>query len=161
MARLVTLLGETPVVWTAVGSAALCTGWRTRSWAAGAVPVVTLAAGAGTRRLLAQVLGRPRPPRRLWRSGWSGASFPSRHTTLAVLGTGLAAEGILGRAAADRAARSVGVAVAVSRLVLGVHWPTDVLAGWAFGATVLTVRRRYGHRFHRRGGGGRPRRRCC
>ena len=143
MARLVTCFGETPLVWSAVTAATGYSGWRSRSWSSCAGPVITLAAGAETRRLLAQALGRPRPPRRLWRTEWSGTSFPSRHTTLAVIGTGLTAESFVGQAPADVAALSVGVAVAVSRLVLGVHWPTDVLAGWAFGAAVLAARHRW------------------
>ena len=146
VARLVTGLGATPVVWMAVVAAAARVGWRTRSWPACAGPVVTLAVAAGTRRVLAEALGRARPPRRLWRSEWSGPSFPSRHTTLAVLGTGLATESLLGPARADVVAGSVGAAVALSRLVLGVHWPTDVLAGWTFGALVLAIRHRDCHR---------------
>ena len=36
--------------------------------------------------------------------------------------------------------------MAVSRLVLGVHYPTDVVAGAGLGAAVATVARRWGKR---------------
>jgi membrane-associated phospholipid phosphatase len=72
-------------------------------------------------------------------AGFSGASFPSGHTTAAA--TFYAAAALMlgrGRSLRTRSALvgiAVGVALAVgaSRVLLGVHWFTDVLAGLALG----------------------------
>ncbi|HVB10039.1 MAG TPA: phosphatase PAP2 family protein [Bacillota bacterium] len=72
----------------------------------------------------------------------SGASYPSGHALFAVGFYGLIAALLLARAGA--AARFAGLAlwallaltIGLSRLVLGVHWPTDVLAGYAAGAAL-------------------------
>jgi undecaprenyl-diphosphatase len=70
----------------------------------------------------------------------SGYSFPSGHaTSSAVVYLTLAA--LAGQVTRDRAARRYLLIVAVllvgaigcSRVYLGVHWPSDVLAGWSFG----------------------------
>ncbi|MBB2500801.1 MULTISPECIES: phosphatase PAP2 family protein [Amycolatopsis] len=139
---MVTTLGETPVAWAAVGASCLLTRSGGR-----AAPIVTLAVAAALRRGLADLIDRPRPPERLWRTEWSGPSFPSRHTTLGTLGAGLVAVNLLRRPGI--VAVPVAAAVGISRIVLGVHWPTDVLAGWAFAAAALALsggRRRNGRR---------------
>jgi membrane-associated phospholipid phosphatase len=72
-------------------------------------------------------------------AGFSGASFPSGHTTAAASFYAAAAL-MLGRGRSLRirsilvgVAVGVALAVAASRVLLGVHWFTDVLAGLALG----------------------------
>ncbi len=86
------------------------------------------------------VVGRVRPA--LWETEWYwGSSFPSGHT-LVVAAFAIAAALCISRIwpAAGKFALSMAILwislVAFSRLVLGVHWPTDVLVAACIGASL-------------------------
>ena len=89
------------------------------------------------------IVGRARPA--LWEAQWyAGSSFPSGHTlSTAALATAaaLCVARIWPRASAPATALAVlwtGL-VAASRLVLGVHWPSDVLAAMCMGAFIALL----------------------
>lgn len=138
--------------------------WRSRrgSWR----PLLLLGgAWAGAEALwglLKAVVGRPRPPTALAVGHFTGSAFPSGHATVATAVWGmLAALAALattrwaGKVAGWAAAVLVALLVGLSRIYLGAHWLTDVLAGWALGALWLfallaivrttTARRAAGH----------------
>ena len=89
---------------------------------------------------LKAIVGRGRPA--LWEAQWYwGSSFPSGHTlSTAAFSTSaaLCVARIWPRAGTLAMALAVlwtGL-VAISRLVLGVHWPSDVLAAMCLGAFI-------------------------
>ena len=75
-------------------------------------------------------------------------SFPSGHTansTITYIAIALLLAPLVGkrwRAVLFAAAAFVPLAVGVTRMMLGVHWPSDVVGGWAFGLfwTLLLLR---------------------
>ena len=141
-ARSLSLVGEHAAGWLALGAVAgVADPARRRRWVTATVAV----AGAhGASIVLKRVVRRPRPhdPGVAVRVGTpSRLSFPSSHAT----STTAAAVLYGGLVGYPGLALGVGVpltlAMAASRLVLGVHYPTDVLAGSTLGAGCALVAR--------------------
>jgi len=92
-----------------------------------------------------EVISRPRPPGEAL-TPWLGFSFPSGHTLNSTVTYGLLAV-VAWRSLlpilARRSLVAVGVAmpflVGLSRIALGVHYPSDVLAGWFGGIAFVAL----------------------
>jgi undecaprenyl-diphosphatase len=104
--------------------------------------LVALAIGFASSTLLKDLTMRPRPflsldEVRLLVSAPHSYAFPSGHTTsafAAASGTALAAKKLLKRVPLwGWAMLPLAVAIAYSRIYVGVHWPTDVAAGMLLG----------------------------
>ena len=122
---------------------------RTASWTTLAQLGVSLGGAIVVYDAVKVLVVRPRPHVGQLVSTATGFSFPSGHATqiaaitvtITILGTALSASRSR-RALAWGATALIVLVVGASRIYLGVHWPTDVLAGSALGAlwAVLTVR---------------------
>jgi undecaprenyl-diphosphatase len=107
--------------------------------------VLTTAAASLVFRSLKIVLDRPRPPVATRVVVETNESLPSGHATMSLVVIGaLVVLAWAGRSVQTRvllvlaAAAWVGL-VGTTRIYLGVHWLSDVVAGWAVGAAWLTV----------------------
>ncbi len=141
VAATLTVLGSAVVLVPLTALVAVVGRVVARTWRPGAVVALAGAGSYVSMELLKQVLQRPRPTDQL--VGAAGWSFPSGHSTDAAawwLTAAAAALWVGGarwvrwqRALVGVAAVLVAVVVGVTRVYLGVHHPTDVLAGWSLG----------------------------
>jgi undecaprenyl-diphosphatase len=112
-----------------------------RRYAAAVATVVALGGGMLVCQFLKNLFERARPPEIYREIEVVNTSFPSGHAMLSAVAY-LTLAALLARTLPSpvQKAYAIGVAVAVtvvvglSRIFLGVHWTTDVLAGWSIGA---------------------------
>ena len=122
--------------------------WRGLHLALALAPAFALGIAGAAVGVIKAVVGRARPPVALHLVRESDTSFPSGHATdstavfvaVALVVALFVLRRPLVRAVTVAGAALLSGAIGASRLVLGVHWPTDVLAGLALGlATSLVV----------------------
>jgi undecaprenyl-diphosphatase len=142
IARLLTALGEPT---TLIGACILCALWlwyRGRGRLGLCLLLVALI-GRGLSELQKIGIDRPRPALEPHLVVVRTASFPSGHATSSMifylaLAIALSGHGRWSRPAMI-AAILLSLAIGTSRVMLGVHWPSDVVGGWAFGALWVLV----------------------
>jgi undecaprenyl-diphosphatase len=115
--------------------------------------------------LTKHLVGRDRPDLVPHLDQVYSASFPSGHSAMSPI-VYFTLAGILAAGEANRGAKTLILALAAtlvlavgaSRVYLGVHWPTDVIAGWSMGTAVALVATLVLHRFapHRARAGAPP-----
>lgn len=142
--RQITQLGGAVVLVPLALVAGIVESRRSRSWASLTFLAVVFAGQLALAELIKAAVSRARPDL-LRLTGFAGASFPSGHATMAA--AMFAALALLlgrGRCRTVRsalAAVAIGMAVlvAATRVTLGVHWLTDVMAGLTLGWMWFTV----------------------
>lgn len=138
--RDITALGSSTVLTLVVAATALFLALR-RRWRSVALVLAATSSGGVAVTLVKALVGRARPELVERLMVEASNSFPSGHAansaivylTLATLLFPVVQEARM-RAFVLGAALLVTLMVGVSRVYLGVHWPSDVLAGWAFGS---------------------------
>ncbi len=120
--------------------------------------IAAVASGTILGSVLKWAFDRPRPDLVAHGQAVYTSSFPSGHSMISAL-TFLTLGALLASGQTNRGMRGylIGLAllltviVGVSRVYLGVHWPTDVLAGWTAGAAWALFCWALARRLRRRG----------
>lgn len=141
-------VGGGPGVTLTVMAVASALVWGTHRWSSAVLGLVAVAGAELVKASAKQLVARPRPPLEWVVPGAAsgGFAFPSGHATVAAAGYGAVALMLMAvvRRQLLRAMVVVGAALGIvtvgfSRLYLGAHWGSDVLAGWTLGLTWLAI----------------------
>jgi undecaprenyl-diphosphatase len=116
-------------------------------WPLACAPLVSFLVTGPVVAVLKALVARPRPPVDLHLVAESDASFPSGHAADSAaffIALGIVVGLVLFRRPLYRALCVVAGAfvtfiIGISRLLLGVHWPVDVVVGWILGTLVAVV----------------------
>ena len=147
-----TTLGE-PTALIAAGAAVLLWLWRIGRGRLGLALFVVAMLGRGLSELQKFWIARPRPTLDPHLVVVKTSSFPSGHaassmifyTTMALALT----VGTRWHRVAVCGAVILSLLVGSSRVILGVHWPSDVIGGWSFGLLWVLVSLRLSERLFR------------
>jgi undecaprenyl-diphosphatase len=139
-AFVITALGSSYVLIGVALAAALGLALRGR-WRSALALIVAYAVTDATVAVVKLVVERPRPDANLTEAG--GFSFPSGHSAMSMAVYGCLAFALaracrgFPRVACALVGAAIVAAIGLSRIYLGVHYPSDVLAGWITGAAIF------------------------
>jgi membrane-associated phospholipid phosphatase len=140
--KAVTWLGSDGVLWTVIGAAAIVLALR-RQWRLAAYLLVTGAGALVLDPVLKSLVGRLRPVVAHPIAHGAGNSFPSGHALGSIVCYGavllvfLPATHGRWRTAFITATVTLVALIGISRILLGVHYLSDVVGGWAVGIAWL------------------------
>jgi undecaprenyl-diphosphatase len=163
VARVLTFVGSTPVGVPLV-ILALVFLWLHRGRAAATAGFFVIAAGRAAVEAQKYAFHRLRPQIEPHLAVATSPSFPSGHATNSMIAcltfAFLMFDDSKWRPTAVSIAILLSFLIGLSRPVLGVHWPSDVTAGWAFGLAwvplILPLAQRIGIRYFPPAQGGGP-----
>ncbi len=107
---------------------------------------ISEAAAYAIYQTIKNLVGRARPDAILHLVEQGGFSFPSGHSVTSMVVYGLAIY-LIRRYCKNEKLKNILtvvfglliVLIGFSRIYVGVHWPTDVLAGWSLGISILSL----------------------
>ena len=141
----ISAFGSYPVVVSVVVAAIICL-LVIRRWRMAAFLGATLASAAVISTAAKLIFSRARPDLVDHLDRTFTSSFPSAHAMISAVGY-LAMAAVASQLAEDRrlGATVFGIAavmtllVGISRVYLGVHWPSDIVAGWCLGVAWVGI----------------------
>ena len=146
IAAVASLAGSAAVVITGAIVTGILVWRRTQRSGPSFLPLLALADTQAVVQIAKRIVARPRPPRLLASTQFDGYAWPSGHAasaTAVAVSVGLIVAAVGCSAAVRRrvrwAAGLVAASVAISRIVLGAHWTTDVVMGIVVGAAVAVL----------------------